>query len=79
MIRKALLVEAQTAPAKRSMFCGMQASVPLLKFCETRYPTQYFAEIGQSAAELWPKAIFNMVAVCYLQNRQTLCYVHLMA
>jgi len=31
------------------------------------FPTQNFTEIGQSAAELWPKTIFKMAAVRHLE------------
>jgi len=30
------------------------------------FPTQNFTEIGQSAAELWPKTLFNMAAIHHL-------------
>jgi len=35
--------------------------VTSIPFC---FFVQNFIEIGQSAAELWPKTIFNMAAVC---------------
>jgi len=55
-IRKALLVEAQTTLGKqKNTFYGKPVCVPLPKFCEKLLPTQNFTEIGQSAAELWPK------------------------
>jgi len=36
----------------------MPVSVPLPKFCEKLF-TQHFTEIGQSAAEIWPKNDFE--------------------
>jgi len=33
-------------------------------FC---FRVQNFAEIGLSAAQLWPKTIFKMAAICHLE------------
>jgi len=55
------LVEAQTALGKQEIRSQCLNSV---KDC---FPTQNFTEKGQSAAELWPKTIFNMAAVRHLE------------
>ena len=67
-IRKPPFAEVQTAVGKRkkNTFCGMRVSVPLLKFCEKLLPHTNFTEIGQ-LAELWPRTIFKMAAVCHLE------------
>ena len=51
-------------------------AVLLPKFYEN-LPTQYFTEIGQSAAVLSPKQIFNIAAVRRLEflDIQHLCHV----
>jgi len=61
MIRNAPLAEA--LGKQKNTFCETRVSVPLPKFCEKLLPMQNFTEIGQLAAELWPKTIFNMAAV----------------
>jgi len=42
-------------------------SLPSAQILLKLLPTQNFTEIGQLAAELWPKTIFNIAAVCHLE------------
>jgi len=45
----------------------------IVLFC---FLLQNFTEIGQSAAESWPKTIFNMAAVCHLEFKKKIIFEH---
>jgi len=61
---KAPLAEAQTAlKNKKLRSVERRYLFHFRNSAKSCFPTQNFTEIGQSAAELWPKTIFNMAAV----------------
>ena len=68
-IQKAPVAEAQTALGKRRYMSYYRNSV---KNC---FLTQNFTEIGQSAAALWPKTIFNMAALRHLEFKKKSYFV----
>jgi len=61
---------------KKNTFCGRRVSVSYPNSVENCFPTQNYTEIGQSAAELWPKTDFYNGGVRHLAVFKTFIFGH---